>query len=46
MINSVHAYHVHDLLSPDNPVRYHVPAYQREYSWSRGQWEELFEDLS
>src|SRR5689334_9616903 len=24
---------------------YRVPAYQREYSWQKGQWEDLFEDL-
>lgn len=46
MISSVHAYHVHELLSPDNPVSYHVPMYQREYSWGRQQWEDLYNDLS
>lgn len=24
---------------------YRVPTYQREYSWQKGQWEDLFEDL-
>jgi len=46
VINSVNAYHVHDLLSPDNPVTYHVPVYQREYTWSRTEWDELYRDLS
>lgn len=46
MINSVHDYHVHDLLSPENPLAYHVPVYQREYTWSRSEWEDLYNDLA
>ena len=45
MINSVHDYHIHDLLSPENPLAYHVPVYQREYTWSRSEWEDLYNDL-
>lgn len=45
MIKSVTKDPVHTLLSVDNHVVYHVPKYQREYSWGRAQWDQLFDDL-
>lgn len=45
MINSANPYPVHSLFSHDGKVTYRVPPYQREYSWQKAQWEELFEDL-
>jgi hypothetical protein len=36
---------VHILLSPDGNLTYRIPPYQREYSWQRPQWEDLFQDL-
>lgn len=45
MIKSANQYPVHELLSHDHNVLYRVPPYQREYSWSKPQWEDLFEDL-
>ncbi|MCT4383604.1 DUF262 domain-containing protein [Leuconostoc suionicum] len=35
---------IHSLLS-ENEARYHVPAYQREYSWQNIQLEDLWDDL-
>lgn len=45
MIKSVGQDPVHSLLSPDTNVTYEVPAYQREYSWGKEQWDALFDDL-
>lgn len=45
MINSATQYPVHSLLSHDSNTLYRVPVYQREYSWNKQQWEELFDDL-
>ena len=36
---------VQELLNIDQNVVYKVPRYQREYSWQRSQWDELFDDL-
>ena len=45
MIKSANQYPVHTLLSHEGNVMYRVPPYQREYSWQKAQWEDLFEDL-
>ncbi|WP_286958932.1 DUF262 domain-containing protein [Arsenicicoccus sp. UBA7492] len=45
MITSANQYPVHMLFSHDGNILYRVPAYQREYSWQKAQWEDLFEDL-
>lgn len=45
MIKSAHPYAVHELFSPDKNILYRIPPYQREYSWQRKHWEDLFEDL-
>lgn len=45
MIKSVEQEPVHSLLSPETNIVYQVPRYQREYSWTRPQWDELFDDL-
>ncbi|MCT2121659.1 DUF262 domain-containing protein [Dietzia cinnamea] len=34
-----------ELLSPHSTVRYVIPKYQREYSWGKNQWDELFDDI-
>lgn len=45
MIKSVSDVPVYSLLSPENNIVYRVPPYQREYSWGKQQWDELFDDL-
>ena len=45
MIKSVKNYPLWELLSHENNITYHIPAYQREYSWSKDQWDALFDDL-
>ncbi|MFF0614114.1 DUF262 domain-containing protein [Nocardia tengchongensis] len=45
MIESALQVPVYTLLSPENTTTYQVPKYQREYSWSRQQWDDLFDDL-
>jgi Protein of unknown function DUF262/Protein of unknown function (DUF1524) len=45
MIKSVADVPLYTLLSPENNIVYRVPPYQREYSWSKQQWDELFDDL-
>lgn len=34
-----------ELFSADNKVKYHIPKYQREYVWSKWDWEALFDDI-
>lgn len=45
MIRSAEGKTVHDLLNIEQNVVYQVPRYQREYSWQKSQWDELFDDL-
>ncbi|MFI9409734.1 DUF262 domain-containing protein [Nocardia gamkensis] len=45
MIKSVDNVPVYTLLSPENTIVYRIPPYQREYSWSKQQWDDLFDDL-
>lgn len=45
MIKSANQYAVHSLFSHDGNILYRIPPYQREYSWHKPQWEDLFEDL-
>lgn len=36
---------LHQLFSPDSLVSYEIPRYQREYSWGKNNWDELFDDI-
>jgi hypothetical protein len=45
VIRSAQSRTVHELLNIEQNVVYKVPRYQREYSWQKSQWDELFDDL-
>ncbi|MFC5947049.1 DUF262 domain-containing protein [Pseudonocardia lutea] len=45
MIKSANQYPVHALFSMESNIVYRIPRYQREYSWQKAQWEDLFQDL-
>lgn len=45
MIQSTHNKPIAELFSSDNKIRFHIPKYQREYVWSKWNWEALFDDL-
>ena len=45
MIKSVDDDPVFKLLAPEDTVVYQIPKYQREYAWTKQQWDELFDDL-
>lgn len=45
MIKSVYNYPVSTLLDIESGVIYAIPRYQREYTWTRAQWDALFDDL-
>lgn len=45
MIKSVHDYPLSQLMNIDDSVVYRIPRYQREYKWSKPQWEDLFDDI-
>lgn len=45
MIKSVYKYPVSQLFDIEAGVVYAIPRYQREYTWSKGQWETLFDDV-
>ncbi|WP_117880495.1 DUF262 domain-containing protein [Aureibaculum luteum] len=36
---------ISELFSADNKISYHIPKYQREYVWSKWNWESLFDDI-
>lgn len=38
MIRSSESYPLYALLSSENNIVYHIPAYQREYTWTKDQW--------
>jgi hypothetical protein len=45
VIKSASQYPVHTLLSHEGNLTYKIPPYQREYSWQKAEWEDLFQDL-
>lgn len=45
MIKSVNNYPISQLFDPEGNVVYAVPRYQREYTWGKLHWENLFDDL-
>ena len=45
MIKSVNNYPVSQLFDIEAGVVYAIPRYQREYTWSKAQWESLFDDV-
>jgi len=45
MIKSVNNYPVSQLFDIESSVVYAIPRYQREYTWSKTQWENLFDDV-
>ena len=36
---------MHTLLGHEGNLQYKIPPYQREYSWQKAEWEDLFQDL-
>ncbi|MDZ5711002.1 DUF262 domain-containing protein [Jeotgalibacillus haloalkalitolerans] len=46
MINNVTKAPISQLLDSERSYIYHIPKYQREYTWSKSQWENLFDDLT
>jgi len=45
VIKSVNNYPVSQLFDIEAGVVYAIPRYQREYTWSKSQWETLFDDV-
>ena len=45
MIKSVNDNPIHAVFNPETSVVFQIPKYQREYAWSKDQWEDLFNDL-
>ena len=45
MIKSVNNYPVSQLFDIEAGIVYAIPRYQREYTWGKGQWETLFDDV-
>ncbi|MGE4344075.1 MAG: DUF262 domain-containing protein [Geoalkalibacter sp.] len=45
MIKSVNNYPVSQLFDIEARVVYAIPRYQREYTWGKNQWENLFDDV-
>lgn len=45
MIKSVNNYPVSQLFDIEASVVYAIPRYQREYTWGKTQWENLFDDV-
>lgn len=45
LITSADDQYLHELLNADSQVVFVVPPYQREYSWAKQQWDELYTDI-
>lgn len=45
MIKSVNNYPISQLFDIESNIVYSIPRYQREYTWSKNQWENLFDDV-
>ena len=45
MIQNANIYPVSSLFNIDASVIYAIPRYQREYTWGKSQWENLFDDI-
>ena len=45
MIKSANAYPVSQIFDAEAKVVYAIPLYQREYSWGKSHWENLFDDM-
>lgn len=45
MIQSVHQYPISQIFDINSNHIFEIPKYQREYTWSQGQWEDLFDDI-
>ncbi|KJS33044.1 MAG: type I restriction-modification system protein [Desulfatitalea sp. BRH_c12] len=45
MIKSVNNYPISQLFDIEADVVFAIPRYQREYSWGKNQWENLFDDV-
>lgn len=45
MINNANKYTIADIFSPEKQLKYTIPKFQREYTWSKENWEELLNDI-
>ena len=45
MINSANKYTIADIFSVEQLIKYSIPKFQREYTWSKENWEELIGDI-
>lgn len=45
MIKNANQNFISDVFPAESPKIYNIPKYQREYTWGRKNWEELFNDL-
>jgi uncharacterized protein with ParB-like and HNH nuclease domain len=45
MIKSANQYPISDIFSIETKVQYVVPRFQREYTWGKREWEDLYNDL-
>src|SRR3989338_3354842 len=46
MIQSAKDIPIHELFSPESAIKYVIPKYQREYTWKKENWDDLFNDIS
>lgn len=45
MINNANKFYISGIFPIDNQVKYIVPKYQREYTWSKENWDDLISDI-
>src|SRR3990167_6206056 len=45
MIQSAKDIPIHELFSPELAIKYVIPKYQREYTWKKENWDDLFNDI-
>ena len=45
MINDVHSYEIYKIFDIRSDKYFSIPKYQREYTWGKKEWEQLFNDI-
>ena len=45
MINDVHSYEIYKIFDIRSDKYFAIPKYQREYTWGKKEWEQLFNDI-
>jgi len=46
MIQSANKYQISSIFDLETKVKYCIPKFQREYTWSKNEWQSLYDDIA